>query len=148
MTAKYLTGLILLSGITGGLTFWSINIPDINQMPLENDSWKLLEIPKPPNVQSLSSKLRRLKPWETKEKITSSSTSKSSNKKNNSKLLQLVGIVQRGRNNYILVLDNKNKVASYDLRSELPNGTKLHAIYDDHIEVKDFGEIQVIKLYD
>jgi hypothetical protein len=149
MRAKYITGFILLAGMTGGLAFWSNNVPEIDQMPLENDNWKLLEIPKPPNVQSLSSQLRRLKPWEEKEETTSAkSTQKSSKSKSGSKPLKLVGIVQRGHNDYILVMDNKNKVVSYDLNSELPNGTKLHAIHDDHIKVKDFSEIEVIKLYD
>ena len=147
---KRITLIILLGGLTTGLAFWQIQTPDMIQSTLAEDNWKLHRLPHQPNMAAIANRLRNLKPWEEREVFTKKSvkSKKKKKKKQKKNALNLVGIIQQEPNSYILLLDSKNKVTPYEINSSLPNGASLRAIYNDSIEVMDYGETEIIKLYD
>ncbi|HEC84965.1 MAG: hypothetical protein DRR08_13500 [Candidatus Parabeggiatoa sp. nov. 2] len=138
--------LILLAGLTGLLTNQQIQIPKARQTTeASDDTWKLPKESIAPNPSRLHVKLRQLSPWETDNQTTTSKSSSSPRKQKTK--WKFVGIVQKGRQRYVMLLEN-NKVTQYGLKSSLPGGAYLRRINDDSIEViQDNGEVEVIHLY-
>ncbi len=136
--------LILLAGLTGGLAEWQIQIPDaLETTTAQKDTWNLPHNPQARNPSTVYNKLRKLKPWNTGEQ--GGTSSKSSRKRKKSKW-QFVGIIKKGTQRYVLLLENK-KITQYALKSDLPSGYHILKIHDDSIEVAQDGNVEVIHLY-
>jgi hypothetical protein len=135
--------LILLAGLTGGLADRQIQIPDaLKTTTAQKDIWNLPHNPKARNPSTAYKKLRKLKLWNT-DKQGGSSTKSRKRKKSKWKF---VGIIKKGNQRYVLLLENK-KITQYALKSDLPSGDHILKIHDDSIEVAQDGNVEVIHLY-
>lgn len=142
---KAITLLISLSILTGFLAIWQIKIPEVNFTATEDaqNAWTLPTLPQIENAQTTLNQLRKLNPWG----ITEEATSNQSTSRKTAIDWKLVGIVQQGRQRYILLSDKNNKVTQYHFESRLPDGTRLLTIHDDFIEILRAGQMEVIHLY-
>lgn len=155
MIIKRLLLLLLMSSVTGSVTFVYVQ-PKIAQSLAEaNETWQLPTIPVAKNQEKLLTDLRKWQLWgseidakaENKDKET---TTKQKADDNLDKELakNFVGIIYQGRQRYILLLDNDKKVKPYTIQSQLPNGALLVNIQPDAIKIqKEDGDETTIYLY-
>ncbi|MDM8560490.1 hypothetical protein [Candidatus Parabeggiatoa sp. HSG14] len=154
--------LILLSGLTSLLAFWQNKLPTIEQISAPSEEiWKLPNLPQANQIQQTYFKLRKLKAWgvikEKKSKKTTKKTTGLEKKSTDTKITKITtqltqherfaGIVQKGKQRYILLLNKQNKLAAFNLETPLPNGAKILTINDDFIEVQQDDKIKKIRLY-
>lgn len=102
----------LLVGLTGAMTVWQIEIPNGKTTIALDDTWQSLHKQQTPNFSSTYNKLRKLNPWMTKNianKTTSTSTLRKFSRRKSQKKhkWKFVGIVKKGNQRYILLLENK-----------------------------------------
>lgn len=142
--------LIGLNGLTGVLALKFITIPSVDADPVPEDHWQPLQLPTLPDARPWVTQLNQLKLWEkeTPPPTTLSTKARASLTTKVGKEFKLVGIIQQGYQNYILLLDNDKKISSHSLNSRLPNGAFLQAIHGDTIEVVDKDQVKIIKLYE
>ena len=142
---KAIISIILLSILSGLLAIWQIKIPKVSSTVTEDaqNAWTLPTLPQIDNAQTILNQLRKLNPWG----ITEEATSNRSTARKTAIDWKLVGIVQQGRQRYILLADKNNKVTQYHFESQLPDGTRLLTIHDDFIEILRAGQTEVIHLY-
>jgi len=140
----------LLAGLTGTVAVWQIQIPDAGETTsAQDDTWQLPHKPQAPNYSKSYNRLRKLNPWNTTENGdyktgTSSKSSRRKGKKNQK--WKFVGIVKKGNQRYILLLENK-KITQYAVKSSLPNGNQLIKIHNDSIEIMQDNKVEVVHLY-
>ena len=143
---------VLLAVLTSLAALWQIRIPTIGQSvtPVE-DNWTLPTLSQATQLQKTYVKLRKLKPWGSKNTKTTSTKAKRKAKKQTPKKprpdWRFAGVVQRGQQRYILLLDKNNKATQYHIQSKLPNGARLVRIHNDFIEVLQDGKLKTIPLY-
>ncbi len=76
-----------------------------------------------------------------------SSRNRSSRNKKNNKNLNLVAIIQQGKQHYVLFTNKKKAVNKYNIGKTLPDGSKLLKINNDFIEVMKDGKTELMYLY-
>jgi hypothetical protein len=136
--------MISLGILTGLLAIWQIQIPEKSFIATEDaQNWTLPTLPQVDNAQTVLNQLRKLNPWG----ITEEATSNRSTARKTTTDWKLVGIVQQGRQRYILLADKNDKISQYHFESQLPDGTRLLTIHDDFIEILRAGQTEVIHLY-
>ena len=153
---KFILLLILANATTAGIAHWKIQpASEVRQEKANTEeSWQLANIPKN-EAEDAFFKLKKSNPWSKREKSTA--TDAQGNRiRTNDKISvlsrplkeKLVGIVQQGKNHYILLLDEQNKINQYSLKKELPNGAILMGIYHDKIQITQEDKTETVWLYE
>lgn len=147
---------LLLSSVTGSVTFF-YGQPQIIQLPSETEAeWQLPTISAAINYRNLFSDLRKWQLWgsEKEQKVDAKKNSKEQKKQKKDDSLdkklaaQFVGVIKKGTEYYILLIDDDNKAKPYYAQSQLPNGALLVNIQKDAIVIQKEGEeAETIHLY-
>jgi len=142
---------VLLAVLTSLAALWQIQIPTIgHSINQTEDNWTLPTLSQATQLQKTYVKLRKLKPWGSEKKSTSRKRNTKTKKQPPKKPRpdwRFAGVVQRGQQRYILILDKNNKATQYHIKSKLPNGAHLVRIHNDFIEVLQDGKLKSIPLY-
>jgi len=155
---KLLIILVIINALVAAGAVWYVQLPTTESVTESEDKWSLPPLPSMDKVAQSYIKLLKLHPWKIEEVAPAAPAPVVAPppvvpKPASASLLkrdwQLVGIVQRGEQRYVLVLDKQNKIKSYSVKNLLPNGALLFNIQNDFIEVvlKD-GKIEKVELYE
>jgi len=144
--------LFIAAGLASLSAIWQIQVPIVETLEPVDDAWVSSKPSPTRHWATLYTELRQLDPWTFSENKKTSSFSKNADKNTRGKIggktkWKLAGIVQQGYQRYVLILDNKNKMSQYRVKSILPNGERLVSIGDDFIQVWQADEMKIIKLY-
>lgn len=155
---KLLIILIIINGLVAVGAVWYVQLPTIESVTESEDKWNLPPLPSMDKVAQSYIKLLKLHPWKIEVVAPAApapvvAAPPVAPKPASTSLLkrdwQLVGIVQRGEQRYVLVLDKQNKVKSYSVKNLLPNGALLFNIQNDFIEVVlKNGKMEKVELYE
>lgn len=155
---KLLIILIIINGLVAAGAVWYVQLPTTESVTKSEDKWSLPPLPSMDKVAQSYIKLLKLHPWKIEVVAPAApapvvAAPPVAPKPASASLLkrdwQLVGIVQRGEQRYVLVLDKQNKVKSYSVKNVLPNGALLFNIQNDFIEVVlKNGKMEKVELYE
>lgn len=156
MIIKRLLLLLLMSSVTGSITFVYVQPEIARSLAEANETWQLPTIPAVKNQEMLLTDLRKWQLWgseidakaENKDKKTTEQKAKADDSADKELAKNFVGIIYQGTHSYILLLDNDKKTKPYYLQSQLPNGALLVSIQPDAIKIqKEDGDEKTIYLY-
>ncbi len=156
MMFKRILLLLLTSGFTGSLAFFYVQ-PQIEQSQMETtEAWLLPVIPVAIDKNKLYADLRQWQLWgsEIEKKEDKKAEKKKKDKKkadddlNEQLAAQFVGVIKKGNERYILLLNDEKQAKPYYAQTQLPNGVLLVNIQEDAITIqKEDEDAQTIPLY-
>ncbi|HHB92593.1 MAG TPA: hypothetical protein ENK59_05205 [Thioploca sp.] len=121
---------------------------DVKQNTTELD-WKIPQISKPKLTNVKLTLWGNSNPQHrTTSRRSGYGRNKNSYSRNkNSKNLNLVAIIQQGKQHYVLFTNKKKVINQYTIGKKLPDGSELLKINDDSIEVIKDDKTEIIYLY-
>lgn len=116
------------------------------------DNWQLPQFSIGNSAILLNSKLKQYHPWGVQEK-TAVVEEKAEKTQQPTYVWKLVGIVGEGENKYILAVNGKTKkIEHYRIAEELPDGSRLLAIYANEVSIEknsnNATDVQRVKLHE
>jgi len=117
---------------------------DIEQEAAEI-AWEIPQVPQP-NINTAQLTLWGDNYVSKTPRTTNSRNIRSRNNKKKDEL-NLVAIIQQGKQNYVLFTNRKKEVNKYDIGKVLPDGSKLLKIKDDFIEIMRDDKVELVYLY-
>ena len=136
----FILGIINITAIM--LVFFNEQQFDVEQNITELN-WKIPQVSKP-NLANVKLTLWGNSNFQQKSRTTGRRGS-SRNKRN--KNLNLVAIIQQGKQDYVLFANKKKKINKYTIGKLLSDGSKLLKIKQDFVEVMKDGKTEIIYLY-